>query len=222
MQVKNKFITQGDSRIKKNPGFPRSIFSLFIAGLLLTVCSCKKFVEVDPPKTLLAGSAVFTSDATATAAVSGMYSQMVGWGFMDFNGMFYPGLSADELTNFSTVSEYIQINGNAISTGNTAIADNWTQLYHHINQANSIIEGLEASTSVTAPVKKQLEGEAKFIRAYCHFYLVNLFGDVPYITTTDYRANSLVSRTPKAEVYQKIIADLLDAQNLLAANYSYS
>ena len=70
---------------------------------------------------------------------------------------------------------------------------------------------------MSAPArKKQLEGEAKFIRAWLHFHLVNYWGDVPYITTTDHRVNALQKRLPSADVYQRIILDLTEAQTLLS------
>jgi starch-binding outer membrane protein, SusD/RagB family len=62
-------------------------------------------------------------------------------------------------------------------------------------------------------------GEALFLRAFIHFYLVNLFGDVPLIKTSDYRTNTNVSRTPVAQVYDGIITDLLEAKDLLPDTY---
>jgi hypothetical protein len=202
----------------------KNLLFFFTAASALTISSCKKFVAVDPPKTQLISNTIFTSDATATAAVAGMYSNMIGssTAFMTGRTMINGGLSSDELQNFSNVVEQTQIYGNAIIPSNGYMTSLWTETYLHIYRANAIIDGLNNSTGVSTALKKQLEGEAKFIRAYVHFYLVNCFGDVPYIATTDYRANSVVSRTPAADVYQKIIADLLDAQNSLADNYSYS
>jgi len=62
---------------------------------------------------------------------------------------------------------------------------------------NAAIEGLNGTTSLTPSVKQQLLGEAKFMRAFFYFYLVNLFGDVPLATSTDWQVNSFLSRTPK-------------------------
>jgi len=62
-------------------------------------------------------------------------------------------------------------------------------------------------------------GEALFVRALIHFYLVNLYGDVPYITTTDYQLNRLATRVTTAEVYTRLIADLEQAVTLLPENY---
>ena len=68
----------------------------------------------------------------------------------------------------------------------------------------------------------QLTGEAKFMRAFCYFYLVNAFGDVPLITSTNYLVNETMPRAPAMEVYRQIIADLKGAKDLLANDYSYS
>lgn len=57
------------------------------------------------------------------------------------------------------------------------------------------------------------------MRALVHFYLVNLYGDVPYITTTDYEVNRTVSRMPVATVYNLIKADLATAVDLLPQDY---
>lgn len=98
----------------------------------------------------------------------------------------------------------------------------WDEAYTYIYYANSVLEGLANSDQIRENTAKQLTGEAKFIRAFFHFYLVNLFGDIPYISTTDYLANNVVKRDAVALVYEKIIQDLTDAQALLAEDYSYS
>ncbi len=92
-------------------------------------------------------------------------------------------------------------------------------MYTTIFQINQVIEGLAGSTSLTPSVKQQLEGEAKFMRAFSYFYLVNLYGDVPLVTTTDYKANALMSRTPAAQVYEQIIDDLTSARDQLSTSY---
>jgi hypothetical protein len=93
-------------------------------------------------------------------------------------------------------------------------------MYYDIYMANAAIDGLQASTTLSTATKNQLTGEAKFLRAFINFYLVNLFGDVPLVMTPAWASTSLMSRTPAAQVYQQIIADLKDGQKLLPADYS--
>ena len=62
-------------------------------------------------------------------------------------------------------------------------------------------------------------GEARFLRAFFYFYLVNYFNDVPLILDTDYQKNTSLPRTPAAQVYAAILEDLVAAQADLADAY---
>jgi starch-binding outer membrane protein, SusD/RagB family len=187
--------------------------------------SCDDFVQVDPPRTDLVRATVFTSDKTAEAAVIDIYYGMkeVGFASGQVNSISaYGALSSDELRHYNRPLEDQQFNDNTLQANNRSVSGLWSSIYSTIYKANAVIEGLASSTAVTANFKKQLEGEAKFIRAFCHFYLVNLWGDVPLILTTDYEANNSAPLAPKAQVYQQIILDLKEAQSLLSNDYSFS
>nr|WP_281323602.1 RagB/SusD family nutrient uptake outer membrane protein [Flavobacterium aestivum] len=95
----------------------------------------------------------------------------------------------------------------------------WNSSYNQIYAANAVVEGVAKSTGLSAVDKSQLTGEALFVRALIHFYLVNTFGPVPYITTTDYRQNSVVHRMSETEVYIQIKTDMQQAAALLPAEY---
>jgi hypothetical protein len=62
-------------------------------------------------------------------------------------------------------------------------------------------------------------GEAKFLRAFLYFYLVNLYGEIPLVTTTDYKINRLLSKSPVKQIYELIISDLKEAQTILSPSY---
>ncbi len=198
-------------------------FSIFIAFLLFTT-SCSDFVEIDPPRTDLVRNTVFDSDATANAAVVNMYYKMAlmeSYGSGGANSIsFMAALSADEAINsFSFLEELQSFNVNTLVSSNEWIRMVWSDVYATIYEANAIIEGLSASTSVSDDMKNQLMGEAYFMRAFCHFYLVNLFGDVPLVLTSDYALNQVIGRTPTADVYQHMIDDLVNAQSMMNDDY---
>lgn len=201
------------------------LLAFCMATGLLLFSSCKKFVEVDPPDNQLINAAVFTNDKTATSALMGIYTGMTGnfGGFANWYTTLLGGLSADEFINYSAGEiERVALSNNSLSATNSYVSGVWSEAYKFIYQANSIIENSANSTGMTPAVKKQLRGEALFIRAFCHFYLVNFFGGVPYITATDYKANSGKPRLPVPDVYAQMIADLLEAQTLLEEGYSVS
>ena len=186
------------------------------------IFSCKKFVEIPPSPTQIMNYKVFENDGTATRAIIGIYIQMINSNnlFTSGNTTFYSGLSADELNYYSNDwrLEFIK-NEITIANHDLISAGFWSPAYKYIYASNACIEGLEKSQSLTPSIKKSLLGEAKFIRAYCYFYLVNLFGDVPLVTTTNYEVNSLMPRTAKSLVYDQIVDDLQDAQDLLDQAY---
>ena len=198
-----------------------------ILCLLVIATSCKKLIEIPEPSNSLTTSQLFASDNEAVAAVMGIYSQM---SYGDNNIRFasggitiLAGLSADELHIFNKNSSNFEFETNAILiTNGTPLQYFWGPIYSAIYKANATLEGLKASTKLTEELKNQLSGEVKFLRAFCYFYLINLFGDVPLVTTSSWTATAMMSRTAVTEVYQQIIADLQDARNSLITDYSSS
>jgi hypothetical protein len=196
---------------------------LIPAILCLQMSSCKKFVEAKPPIDQLTTAEVFSDDASAESAMRGLYIQMRGGNtYLFANGgmTLFTGLTGDELVNRTASATYDPYAKNAIISTDYTI-DNyiWLDAYKYIYQANALIENTQASPSLSAPVKQQITGEAKFIRAFCHFYLFNLFGTIPLSTTTDYKVTSIQERADSATVYAQIVLDLKDATQTLSASY---
>ncbi len=194
----------------------QNIATVFL--LLICLSSCKKFLAIGPPRTALITSTVFKDDETAISAQSAIYSEMAN--DLTYNFSSKLALSADEWKSVSTDPLTLELYQNALTATNYQISSYfWNPLYQYIYQSNKIIEGLGASDAVSTAVKNQLEGEAKFTRAFCYFYLVNLFGDVPLLTSSNYQANSLASRNTRDDIYHQIILDLIEARTLLDNNY---
>jgi len=181
-------------------------------------------VDVEAPTTSTNAANVYQNDETAAAVLTGIYTNMSNSTFSS-GGLvslsLFPALSSDELTLYpgSTDVSYIGYFTNRLTNQNTLGTDFWNVFYQTIFVVNSAIEGLNSASGLTPSVKQQLFGEAKFMRAFCYFYLVDLYGDVPLALSTDFKKNGNLSRTPQAEVFQQIIADLKDAQYLLSNNY---
>lgn len=193
----------------------------------MPILSCEEFVDVGPPRTELIQATVFADNVTAESAMLDIYFAMKSSGFASGSATsisLLTSFSSDEQTYHSTSSAnlYLQFNNNELKADNLFIERLWSEMYRVIFKANSIIEGLTSSKNVSNDVRNRLIGEAKFIRAFCHFYLVNLWGDVPLIVTTDYKQNNVAGRTAIADVYNQIVRDLTDAIDVLPADFSLS
>lgn len=184
--------------------------------------NCDNFVDVELPASQLTGAKVFENIKTAEAAMVDIYSKMRDTGM--FCGLstglsVNMGLYADELTNYNTNIETGAVYGNDILPTAGAASTFWNDSYHQIYCCNAIIEGLEKSVGISEKESGRLIGEALFTRALIHFYLVNIFGDIPYVTLTDYEKNSRAERTASETVYINITEDLIKAVSLLPADY---
>lgn len=103
----------------------------------------------------------------------------------------------------------------------------WNNAYRVINRANFVIANVDPmiEKETNADTKKRLEqikGENYFLRALAYFRLIQLWGDVPYydhVLSGNDEATSL-SRTPIAEIKDKIINDLTYAISVLPVSYA--
>jgi hypothetical protein len=195
--------------------------SIFL--LAATFSSCKKFVELGAPPTQVLLEDAFKTDASAQSATLGLYTfnNAATNGFLTHQH-FYPGISSDDLQyNTASDASIQEIANNAILNTNGYANSLWSITYQSIKNANNCISGLESSTTLTPSLKSQLLGEAKVMRAFAYFQLVNIYGGVPLVLKDDLDAfnKALQPRATVAEVYAQIIKDLAEAQAALPTAY---
>jgi hypothetical protein len=196
--------------------------------LVILLFSCKKLVSIPEPINSITTNEVFGSPAQANSAMAGIYANLIqSSGYTWANGglTIFGGLSSDELLNFggSEIPDQYQFYSNSILSNNSDLASQfWPGPYFTIYQTNAIISGLANSATIDDSTKNELTGEALFIRSFCYFYLVNMFGDVPKVTTVNYNNTDRLPRTSTDSIYVQIISDLKQAQSLMRPDYSYT
>jgi hypothetical protein len=89
----------------------------------------------------------------------------------------------------------------------------WVGFYNGIANANLCIENIPG-INMNDATRKNLIGQAYFLRAYYYYQLVRLYGDIPLITTAiDFASPDLYpERSPKEKVYDLIVSDLVTAE----------
>lgn len=89
----------------------------------------------------------------------------------------------------------------------------WIDRYQGINRANSLIDGI-GNIQLSDEEKRQIEGEAKFLRAYYYYELASQYGRVPLTITSQ----SVEPTQPTAaELWGQILQDLRDAAETMPA-----
>ncbi|MGS2763125.1 RagB/SusD family nutrient uptake outer membrane protein [Sinomicrobium sp. M5D2P9] len=187
--------------------------------------SCESVLELEAPsENFVDRQTVFSDVEGAEATARGMYAQMIHSQhtfFTNIGGLnILGGMSSDELTHPSQFyTELLQFEQNLLMADNSMIERAWQSLYRSVYSANLLWEGLNTS-GLDEGLVYRLQGEALFVRAFCHFYLVNLFGDIPVVLTKDYQVNANIPRSTMADVYAQIETDLLQARELLDWDYA--
>ncbi|SFD24337.1 RagB/SusD family nutrient uptake outer membrane protein [Spirosoma endophyticum] len=186
-----------------------------LVALAVTLLACKEqLVEYNP-----AGStaqSLFTTPEGIEAGVNGIYT---------YNRYFYGKEEGQALMEMGTdIWTNAANNGNSGSNGvfpqpslmtyQGLTTDNvwvknrmWQQCYAAINLANNVLKYLP-NAGVLATRQTQLEGEARFLRAWYYWHLVESFGAIPLQLIPTETIETTATRTPVETVYEQIFQDL--------------
>lgn len=194
----------------------------------LPAFSCSKLIEIDPPINSVGTEKIFENDAKADAALAALYSTMINMD--EYNTLCYGGVSlvgsllADEVSpSMGTVDVvYNPYRLNKVLQTNESLLLLWQSGYKYIYIANSLIDGVAASTSpsLSEKARRQIRGEALLIRAWSHFQLLNLFGPIPLVLSSDVNQTRTLERSNPEAVYKQLEADLKEAYTLLQPDFS--
>lgn len=123
------------------------------------------------------------------------------------------GESQNDVIGFQQIDEMIH------TPVNSNLRDIWNWMFAGVNRANYI---LEFQNRTDFEGKAQIIAEARFLRAYYHFELVKWFGAIPLKGDARFKIGDekIIPRSPVAEVYASIEADLVYASENLSPDAS--
>lgn len=199
--------------------FNKTIYALLLGASVVIGTGCNKFLDEEDPSNLSPDS-YYTIPEHANAAIASAYAQtrFIGGGA----GIFVQNFSLPEVLSGTAKTETGQNSdlNNLIGlshNGDNALINNWWNgCYSVIAQTNLILKKVPGINPMDATAKKRILGQARFLRAWAYFYLVRMFGDVPLLTEPIEQISDpqlYPTRTPQAQVYDQIVADLTEAEN---------
>ncbi|MDQ3846991.1 MAG: RagB/SusD family nutrient uptake outer membrane protein [Bacteroidota bacterium] len=178
--------------------------ALFIAFALLGN-GCKKMLEEHPQSGIV--PSFFNSPAGVLGGISGVYNDIRSqWGTEGFSAEMVAG--TDEHLAGASASGIQLYTYNGLTGSNFGSA--WGVAFQDINTLNGVLQ-YGQTIDVPEATKKQYLAQAKFLRAFWYFYLVQTFGDVPLHTEFITVPSQAAKRDPAAQVYELIIKDLTEA-----------
>ena len=200
---------------------------IVILFLTLTLVSCQdKFLELTPDTNGSAGNFYQTKDQFLQA-INSAYSPLQGiqnntmWLFGEvrsdntsyqLNTGDRSGTSREEIDEFRDIDQ------------NPNLQTFFNSSYLGIGRCNLLLTKIQTATFDQAS-RSQIEGEARFLRAYYYFNLTRIFGDVPLVlkeVTTPEEAFTTAVRVPEAQILTALIDDFKVAIAKLPAKYAVS
>lgn len=192
----------------------KNLLLLLLISCVLLNLSCKRMLDVPTPQNQLTTDKVFSDSVSVKSALFSIY--------VGLENQHYP-LSNRYLSAYADETQILGVdqswNQSRLNSGDVANTGNWSNLYSAIYQCNMILEQVGPENKLPETFKRQVRSEAKFLRAYCYFYLVNLYGRVPLLTVTAVNTTRVTGQSDSAAVYSRIAADLGEARADLSAAY---
>lgn len=216
----------------------KRIQSIIMLACCVGLFSCKKVIDLYPQSNLSTGT-YYSNYEEVKAALSGCYNGLqrpllYEWQLTELRSdnskQGQPGSTASTNRDLSDLDMFTP------ATSHQAIYQYWLTSYNNIRNCNIVIQKLGAVydpasgdinfKSIDIPItetdRKQLAGEAMFIRAYHYFNLVRLFGGVFLVHEAITPAQAkLMNRVSVADIYKLIEADLkTGAASMKSLTYS--
>jgi len=199
------------------------IKSTFFALLVLSLASCKKWIDYNPQEEFkiteldyLQSESDYRTMAVSVYTPLQWLNQAVVVGEIASDNAVSGGENASDVLPLQQIDDYTHTPNNA------TLSELWKSAYEGVNRANYLTQykaANPAGKSVEFAGKEALYGEVHFLRAYYYFTLVKFFGDVPLFTDKrlGLAESGSLGRTPMADVYKQVENDLIAAIAVLPA-----
>lgn len=189
---------------------------------LLFATGCKKYTEVQPVSQYSVEQA-FSDVSNALTAVVGVYDELQGDnGYGIRISMYYPYDSDEGIVSGNIDNGRRGVGRYQLLLTNAELANPFRQLYRGLEKANLCIDQIpkmpqySGGTATEQATLKRLHGEALTLRAQFLFQLMLNWGDVPAPMVPAYKQTNLfIPKSDRDSVYDKLIADLATARDLL-------
>jgi starch-binding outer membrane protein, SusD/RagB family len=199
----------------------KTFAKLLLTLFLLPAGACTDFLEEE-----LVGShsnaSFYKTETHALLAVNGIYNTAsfistdnALWVFGDVvsDDAIKGGLAGDQ-SDIQFLEEF------NYSSNNGYLEKIWRHYYEGISRANYLLY-YGPGITMDEGLKSRILGEAKFLRAYFYFNLVNIFGEIPLKTNPPLNEDEINKpKSPVEAIYTQIEKDLTEAAAVLDESYT--
>lgn len=198
----------------------KKIFFFSAIASVALVTSCKKDLNQTPISQQTTAT-FYQSPSDFIQATNSIYADLRGYpDRLDY----LSEIRSDNIYGVSvTVRDWDPINDFASGiASNTYVEEAWNTDFNGVFRANTLLDQVTKNGSYigSASLATRLQAEARYLRAFYYFDMIKYYGKLPIVdhplTPTE---ATTIGRSPVADVYKFIIADLQFAAANLPASY---
>jgi starch-binding outer membrane protein, SusD/RagB family len=201
----------------------KNVYKITLAFLVLITSACSDFLTEE-----LEGSysseTFWKTESHATLALTGVY-KIASFNSTNNAMWVFGDVASDDAIRGANPGDFMDaqsIDDFNYTRSNSYLDIIWAHYYEGISRANYLLY-YGANIDMDASRKAEILSEARFLRAYFYFHLVNIFGEIPIKTTPPLNEEEIYKGKSSVEdVYAQIESDLLAAKNALPATRSGS
>jgi hypothetical protein len=189
---------------------------LVIASGLLAATSCSDFLDADN-KVGNTADLFYSTETGIESLMASCYAYGRVWygkeaalGLAEMGtDLFYSGFDCKQksLNSYKITAEALEGN----TADNPCLDQYWEAFFTAVNVCNTALEFVPKNVLLSDSKKTQYQGEAKFLRAFYYWHMVNVWGPVPYYKQPITSPSTEGFRDSEEVVYSNILADLDDA-----------
>ena len=186
---------------------------IFVTALAaITLSSCNGFLDQDPDS-IYPDEVVFGDANMIESVLSNLYSRV------------NYGMNLNDSYSFTYIDEAAKMDGGPDER--STYEDNLWRVYDYefVRDCNQFLAGLKKSPALSEAAKKPLEGEVRFLRAWCYFNMVRSLGGVPLMGDEVFAYNGpqdvgklTRKRSTEAECYDYIISECKAAAEIMSTS----
>lgn len=191
-------------------------FLILITIGCLTVSCSSDYLSPEPVSAVNADN-YFTNDTQLETGLVSMYDAIQGINSTSSRDNHaiqieyqLTEIRSDNTRTKSSEGEPAEFESFNVLATNGVVADYYRSFYNVIYRSNLVLGGVKNASPNKA---MEIEGEAKFVRAYAYFNLVRLFGDIPLVdkVITVQDTETQFTRVATSSIYELIVDDLKTA-----------
>lgn len=184
------------------------IYLTLLTAVITSIAACKKFLN--PPLKGVYDVSQLANKKGVNGLLVNAYATLDGregsisegasnweWGSMA-GGDAYKGTEFTDRVDDNPIMRF------ELTPANPLVNGKWDGTFDGIAQANTVLNIMAQATDMTDAEKKQVEAEARFIRAHHHFEGLKMWGKIPYI---DENYTDHAGGTNTADIWPQVTAD---------------